>query len=655
VAARMPCCRQLNLLNNQPVFASGFAFLLAASALHTRRALRGFRATTHTHVACDTVDTLGASCDNSWIRDLVQDPEGEQNSPNRTPREVRSGHYVLVEPMPLPDPFLVAYTPSMVAALGLSEEQCSTDGFARLFSGDLTGFEGFQSWATPYALSIYGNEVTNNCPFGTGNGYGDGRALSIGEVVSGNGERWELQLKGAGRTPFARGADGRAVLRSSVREFLVSEAMHHLGVETTRAVSLVASGTESAMRPWYSGSSMSDETNLESILKRLLKDQRGLELEELPDGVRAQLREQLRVQFEQQRGSRDPNMMQQESVAIACRAAKSFVRVGHLELFARRARGGDPQRLRELELIVEHALNREFSDVEPGKPLQVRAVAMLRTVGKRLARLVGDWVRIGYVQGNFNSDNCLVGGRTMDYGPFGFIERYGPLWNMWVGGDEKYGFLNQPQAALYNLKSLAQAVLPILNDAQHEDVSNILQEFSVEMSAVLSDVWRRKLGLPHAGEASQRLFSELEPMLRSKVDYTIFWRSLADVAALGSVDMGDEALFRPLHPGFYDTLSPDETGKLAAWVREWLTTIEGQCRTGAEAAAEMRGASPKYVPREWMLVAAYDAAYRGDYAPLHELQRLFRQPYAEQPEFHERFFRRASPEAESKGGIAWMS
>merc|ERR1719326_2088437 len=112
---------------------------------------------------------------------------------------------------------------------------------------------GFDSWATPYALSIMGQAMYDNCPFGTGNGYGDGRAISIGEVVAPSGQRWEMQLKGGGRTPFCRGADGRAVLRSSLREFLASEAMHFLRVPTTRALSLVVSRTETTKRPWYSG------------------------------------------------------------------------------------------------------------------------------------------------------------------------------------------------------------------------------------------------------------------------------------------------------------------------------------------------------------------------------------------------------------------
>ena len=129
----------------------------------------------------------------------------------------------------------------------------STQTFARFFGGDAAAVNGMESWATPYALAIMGQRQSSNCPFGTGNGYGDGRAVSVGEIVNEKtGTRWEMQLKGGGTTPFCRGGDGRAVLRSSIREFLASEAMHALGVSTTRALSLVVSdGGDTVRRPWY--------------------------------------------------------------------------------------------------------------------------------------------------------------------------------------------------------------------------------------------------------------------------------------------------------------------------------------------------------------------------------------------------------------------
>ena len=172
-----------------------------------------------------TLDELASRLDNSYIRELRPDPEQELHTPNRLPREVGSGHFVQVEPTRLPMPYLVACSNEVLEMLGLSEEVCHSQQFARTFSGDLraVGFE--TSWATPYALSIYGQETQPNGAGRRGYGYGDGRAISIGEVLLDSGGRWELQLKGSGRTPFCRGADGRAVLRSSAREFIASEAM----------------------------------------------------------------------------------------------------------------------------------------------------------------------------------------------------------------------------------------------------------------------------------------------------------------------------------------------------------------------------------------------------------------------------------------------
>ena len=304
-------------------------------------------AATITSPATGTLAALSRTCDHSWLDRLHADPEHKQHEPNRTSRQVKSGHYVPVQPTPLRNPKLVSYSSQMAEELDLSEEECESAQFVQFFSGDINVVEGFRSWATPYALSIYGQEMYQNCPFGTGNGYGDGRAISLGEVVPKTGKRWELQLKGGGQTPFCRGADGRAVLRSSVREFLVSEAMFNLGVPTTRALSLVVSETDTVRRPWYSNSDNS-RSNMPD-----LDDPRFASIpKEIRQAVLRQIMEQ----------TRDPDIMITEQCAITCRVAPSFLRVGHVELFGRRAKK-DPSSREELRLIVEHALFREYSGV----------------------------------------------------------------------------------------------------------------------------------------------------------------------------------------------------------------------------------------------------------------------------------------------------
>jgi len=588
---------------------------------------------------------FGSRADHSWLRELVADPETAQHEPNQRSRQVRSGHYVLVKPTPLPDPSLVISSPAMAAELGLSEDACRSEAFARFFSGDLDAIQGFKSWATPYALSIFGQEMYDNCPFKNGNGYGDGRAQSVGEVLV-EGKRWEMQLKGGGPTPFCRGADGRAVLRSSVREFLASEAMHSMGVETTRALSLVVSGSETTDRPWY------DKDKKRPVVDEALLMEIAPHLAEAPADYKQMAMAQIRSQL------RNPDKMQTEKCAITCRVAPSFTRVGHVELHGRRARKGGKQELEHLELIVRHVLVREFAAVDdPSAELEVRILRMVHEVAKRLSKLVSDWIRVGYCQGNFNSDNCLVAGRTMDYGPFGFIQKYDPLWNMWAGGGQHFAFMNQPKAAHKNFFSFVQAVAPLLSEDGAAEAQAAVNGFEQVYAKVSGEMWRCKLGLLHAwdGEAEGLLLQLQDLMAESSVDYTILWRQLAELASRGlSQDSSAESLLEPLAQAFYVELPEGRREKWAQWLKLWLKRIEAD-GNAQEAAALMRRTSPKYVPREWMLVEAYDAAYQGDYSIVHSLHGLFSKPFDEQPEFAEKYYRKAPASAEELPGTAFMS
>jgi serine/tyrosine/threonine adenylyltransferase len=253
---------------------------------------------------------------------------------------------------------------------------------------------------TLYTHSLYIRLVFLLVRSGTGDGYGDGRAISIGEL---NG--YELQLKGAGRTPFCRGADGRAVLRSSVREFLASEAMHFLGVSTTRALALVVSRTETVQRPWYS-----DSASLQ------------VPREDDPRLVAYSPEERKRL-VQQWRATHklDPNVMIREPAAMACRVARSFARVGHVDLFARRVRrdrGTATASYQELADLIWHICIREFKTTahDPffsSKDLAAAATVLLNESADLIATMVTDWLRVGFAQGNFNADNCLVAGRTV--------------------------------------------------------------------------------------------------------------------------------------------------------------------------------------------------------------------------------------------------
>jgi uncharacterized protein YdiU (UPF0061 family) len=371
-------------------------------------------------VTTSTFAEFAQRADYSLLDSLQADPQATADGDDHRPRQVFSGHYVPVTPTPLPKPEMVAHSRTLFQELGLSDGLADDEQFCRLFSGDISvAREPMRpwGWATGYALSIYGSEYIQQCPFGTGNGYGDGRAISVFEGVF-NGKRWEMQLKGGGPTPYCRGADGRAVLRSSVREFLAQELMHALGVPSSRSLTLSMSRAESVRRPWYTQNSR----------------------------------------------SLDPDILVDNPVAITTRVAPSFLRVGQLELFARRVRSqAHPGALNELRLIVAHLIERNYRpEIDPALEFSDQVVELADLFRGRLTALVANWMRVGYCQGNFNSDNCAAGGFTLDYGPFGFCELFDPRFQPWTGGGEHFSFFNQPLAAEANYEMFWGAIRRLL-------------------------------------------------------------------------------------------------------------------------------------------------------------------------------------------------
>ena len=371
--------------------------------------------------AAGSLACLAARLDNSWLAQLRPDPDSKP--PNRRAREVHSGHYVLVKPTSLRSPYLIAYSREMLSQLELSEGEVQSQKFVSLFAGATDMVAGLEAtWATPYSLSIYGEEVQPNGAGRSGNGYGDGRAISLGEFLTAAGRRWELQFKGGGQTPFCRNADGRAVLRSSVREYLASEAMHHLGVPTTRALSLVASRADTVQRPWYAPSTYAANANVSVSTSCTDKDSRCATWAMVGEcGRNAQFMGETCTKScemcDQWRNGRPQmhggDLYRHERCAITTRVATSFLRVGHFELFGRRARRGDATGRRDLESIARHALFREYPPYETDAPLQPQLLRMVAEASRRFAEMAAHWVRVGYTQSNFNSDNCLIGGVTV--------------------------------------------------------------------------------------------------------------------------------------------------------------------------------------------------------------------------------------------------
>ncbi len=539
----------------------------------------------------------------SLMESLQADPQATGDGEDHRPRQVFSGHYVPVKPTPLPDPEYVAHSSALFEELGLSEALAHDEQFRRLFSGDISVAEGPMrafGWATGYALSIYGTEYTQQCPFGTGNGYGDGRAMSVFEGVF-KGTRWEMQLKGGGPTPYCRGADGRAVLRSSVREFLAQEFMHALGVPSSRSLTLYVSRREIVRRPWYSANARSF----------------------------------------------DPDILVDNCAAITTRVAPSFLRVGQLELFARRARSNaHPQALEELRMIVAHLIERNYRpEIDPGLAFSDQVLELARLFRGRLTALVAHWMRVGYCQGNFNSDNCAAGGFTLDYGPFGFCELFDPRFQPWTGGGEHFSFFNQPAAAEANYQMFWAAIRLLLegNTGALARLDQIREGFADAMQQELEAMWASKLGLASVDAA---LVNELlELMVSSRLDYTIFFRRLSEIP---------DDLSR-LKDSFYLPSSEELDARWMHWLQRWRDQITAGGDLNATSTA-MKRVNPKVAWREWLVAPAYQQAELGDTSLIQELQAVFSHPYDElSAELAAKYDQRRPREFFNAGGVSHYS
>ncbi len=562
-----------------------------------------------------TLDDLAQLANYSLMDTLNCDPHATKDGIDHRSRQVFSGHYVPVKPTPIADPEYIAHSHSFFSELGFANSLAESPDFMRLFSGDITQVpEPMRKvgWATGYALSIYGTEYIQQCPFQTGNGYGDGRAMSVLEAVI-NGQRWEMQLKGGGPTPYCRGADGRAVLRSSIREFLAQEHMHALGVPTSRSLSLYVSKSETVQRPWYS------------------------------EGSRTE----------------NPDRMVSEAVAISTRVAPSFLRVGQIELFARRTRhNDDPAVIAELEKIVLHLIDREYADVIDQKlGLAEKVVLLAREFRGRLVSLIANWIRVGFCQGNFNSDNCAAGGFTLDYGPFGFCDVFNPYYQPWTGGGRHFSFLNQPNAAESNFGMFCSALRPLLLSYKEslQELDNVEEQFQNVMRVEMKKMWAAKLGL-ELEQFDYELFSELQKlMMQTPVDYTIFFRELSAIP--------DD--IEPLKKSFYNSLNTnaktnnkDLDKDWDEWLVKWKSLLlnSDSPRSKEEISAQMKRVNPKYILREWFVKPAYQQAQAGDYSLIKELQNVMTNPYAEQSqEVEDKYYRLKPSEFFAIGGVSHLS
>ena len=495
--------------------------------------------------------------DNRFAAELPADPE-----PANFCRQIAAACYSRVQPTPAAAPHLALWSPETAALLDLPAAPDADGVLAEVCTGNrlLPGMD-------PIATCYGGHQ------FGTWAGQlGDGRAINLGEAVNGRGERWTLQLKGAGPTPYSRSADGFAVLRSSLREFLCSEAMHHLGVPTTRALSLALTG--------------------DSVVRDILYD-----------------------------GNPAP-----EPGAVVCRVAPSFTRFGHFEMLAAR---GEQALLRRL---VEFTIDADFPQVRAADP-RTRLLEWFAAVCGNTARMVVHWMRVGFVHGVMNTDNMSVLGLTIDYGPYGWLEDFDPQWtpNTTDAATRRYRFGQQPAVAQWNLMRLADALQPLLGTP--EPLHDILREFPAHYAQGAQQTLAAKLGLAEYRAASDApLIDTLFALLGAEeTDMTLFFRNLA-LVDLASLD-GDAPAIEPLLAAYYQPQQPTPAlrERLLGWLGGYARRVRADGAPDAVRRARMNAANPRFVLRNYLAQQAIDKAEEGDFSLARELLDVMRRPYDEQP------------------------
>jgi uncharacterized protein YdiU (UPF0061 family) len=522
--------------------------------------------------------------DNRFTADLPADPE-----PANRLRQVHGAAFSRVAPTPVAAPRTLAWSAEMADLLGLDPALCGSDDFAQVFAGNR-----LPAGADPHAHCYGGHQ------FGSWAGQlGDGRAIALGEVLDRAGGHQTLQLKGSGLTPYSRAGDGRAVLRSSLREFLCSEAMHHLGIPTTRALSLVATG--------------------ERVVRDVLYD-----------------------------GHPAP-----EPGAVVCRVAPSFIRFGSFELPASR---GD---LDLLGRLVAFTVRADFPHLLAQLPADSPPAAMVPPlfdeVCARTAALVVDWMRVGFVHGVLNTDNMSILGLTIDYGPYGWLEGFDPDWtpNTTDAHTRRYRYGAQPQVAQWNLLQLASALIALTEDADplRASLDRYAERYRDRFRSMM--VERLGWGAPRAGD--EPLVARLIDLLqRTEVDQVLFFRDLARVPV--GADARDEELTAPLGDAWYrpGDVAGQLRADLVAWLRDWGRRVGAGGLCDGERRRRMDAVNPRFVLRNYLAQEAIDAAEAGDTALLWELLDVLRRPYDEQPG-RRRFSARRPEWARSRVGRSMLS
>ncbi|KGN66443.1 uncharacterized protein LOC101218327 [Cucumis sativus] len=533
--------------------------------------------------------------DNSFVRELPGDPRTDI-----IPREVLHACYSKVLPsVEVQSPQLVAWSESVADLLDLDPQEFERPDFPLLFSGasPLVG-------ASPYAQCYGGHQ------FGMWAGQlGDGRAITLGEILNSRSERWELQLKGAGKTPYSRFADGLAVLRSSIREFLCSEAMHSLGIPTTRALCLLTTGTFVTRDMFYDGNP------------------------------------------------------KEEPGAIVCRVAQSFLRFGSYQIHA--SRGKDDFKI--VRALADYVIRHHFPHLENMSSSQSVSFSTGNTdssvvdltsnkyaawtveVAERTASLIASWQGVGFTHGVLNTDNMSILGLTIDYGPFGFLDAFDPSFtpNTTDLPGRRYCFANQPDIGLWNIAQFASTLsaAELIND---KEANYAMERYGDKFMDDYQAIMTKKIGLP---KYNKQLISKLlNNMAVDKVDYTNFFRSLSNLKADPSIP--EEELLVPLKAVLLD-IGKERKEAWVSWVKTYMEELAGSGISDEERKASMDAVNPKYILRNYLCQTAIDAAEQGDFGEVRQLLKIMERPFDEQPGMEK--YARLPPAWAYRPGVCMLS
>ena len=493
---------------------------------------------------------------NFFTDQLPADPNLEN-----TRREVLEAVYSFVRPIKTSNPTLLHVSDEMQHTLDFSNEDIQSREFLEFVTGNSV-LKNSKPFAMCYAGHQFGNWAGQ---------LGDGRAINLGEIKD-----WAVQLKGSGPTPYSRTADGLAVLRSSVREYLCSEAMHHLGVPSTRALSLSLTGDKVLRDVMYNGNPA------------------------------------------------------HEKGAIVSRVAKSFLRFGNFEIFSSR------NDIKNLKILTDYTIKSHFSHL--GKPSKEVYLQFFQEITNKTLEMIIHWQRVGFVHGVMNTDNMSILGLTIDYGPYGWLEGFDFGWtpNTTDKQHKRYRYGNQPTIGLWNLYQLANALYPLIEEVA--PLEKILEGYKSNFEKKSQDMMRAKLGLTSDKETDINIIQSLENNLQAtETDMTIFFRTLSSFKKEQpekGVELIQDAFYTP------DTIKGNVLNNWKQWFANYAKRLEDETTSADERQKQMNKINPKYVLRNYMAQLAIDKADKGDVSLLEELYLMLKEPYLEQPKFEHWFAKR---------------